>query len=315
MVVLVTGGAGYVGSALVRQLLRDSIETGVTIRALDNMFRETYVSLTELARDPRFEFMEGDVRKMEDVKRAFKDVDAVFHLAAITNAPLSFERRELTRQVNQMGTRNVVSQAMNSSAEKLVYSSTASVYGPTKGIVTEESKCRPESPYGKYKLMGEKECLGAFRKHGLKSVVLRLATVFGFSPGWRVQGIVVNRLAYLGCTGNPLTVYGSGEQKRPFIDLRDAVRALMFAPARPETPGQVYNVVGQNASVNEVVDAIRRLLPEAETVRQRGSKHLEELSYMLDDSKFRRLGFRTEHILEDGVRQIIDEFLGVRSSQ
>jgi len=312
MVVLVTGGAGYVGSALVRQLLRDSVESGETIRVLDNMFRETYVSLSELARDSRFEFMEGDVRKVEDVERAFKDVETVFHLAAITNAPLSFERRELTRQVNQIGTRNVVSQALRSSAKRFVYSSTASVYGPTKGIVTEESECRPESPYGRYKLRGEKECLRAFEKQGLKSVVLRLATVYGFSLGWRVQGIVVNRLAYLGCTGNPLTVYGTGEQKRPFIDLRDAVRALVFAATRPETVGRVFNVVGQNASVNDVVGAIRRILPRLQIVKLRGSKHLEELSYMLDDSKFRRLGFRTEHSLEDGVRQIVEEFLGAQ---
>ncbi len=313
MVVLVTGGAGYVGSALVRQLLRDSIETGARVRVLDNMFRETYVALSELVRDSRVEFMEGDVRNADDLRRASKDVETVFHLAAITNAPLSFEKKELTRQVNHVGTRNVVAQALKSSIRKVVYVSTASVYGPTEGVVTEESKCRPESPYGKYKLMGEKECLSAFRRYGLNTVVLRLATVYGFSRGWRAQGIVVNRLTYLACTRNPVTVYGTGDQKRPFIDLRDAVRALTFASEHPETAERIYNVVGQNASVNDVVDTIRRILPETEVVKVKGSKHLEELSYMLDDSKIRRIGFQTSYTLEDGVKQIIEEFLGSKT--
>jgi nucleoside-diphosphate-sugar epimerase len=231
-------------------------------------------------------------------------------LAAITNAPLSFERKELTRQVNQVGTRNVVAQALKSSVKRVIYASTASVYGPTRGVVTEKSKCKPESPYGKYKLMGEKQCLDAHERHGLDTVVLRFATVYGYSPGWRVQGIVVNRLTYLACTGNPITVYGTGNQKRPFIDLRDVVKALVFAFDRPGVEGEVYNVVGQNASVNEVVDTILRFLPDSKVVKLRGSKHLEELSYMLDDSKIRGIGFLTSHTIEDGVRQIIEMFLG-----
>src|ERR1700751_4426659 len=189
MVVLVTGGAGYIGSKLIRDLSVNPGLEGRTIRVLDSMLRERYVSIMDLPREGHFEFLEGDIRNDADLKKAFVDVDMVVDLAGITNAPLSFERKELTFDVNVNGGRKVVEYAVNAGVEKYFYSSTASVYGPTKGVVDEEYSCKPISPYGESKLQGEKACLDASKLHGLDAMVLRLGTVFGYSIGMRFETV------------------------------------------------------------------------------------------------------------------------------
>ncbi|MFX1487290.1 MAG: NAD-dependent epimerase/dehydratase family protein [Promethearchaeota archaeon] len=305
--ILVTGGAGYIGSQLVQEIPKHESFQGETIRILDNMFRERYVTLWSLPKEVKFEFIEGDITKEEDVKRAMKDVHLVFHLAAITNAPLSFERKELTKQVNLIGTKNVLKHALKNNVERLVYSSTASVYGPVEGIVREDHECKPESPYGLYKLLGEKECIRAYQENGLKTLAPRLSTVYGYSIGMRVD-TVVNRFSYLAATGNPLTLFGTGEQRRPFLHLRDAVNMFLFLITHTDAIGEIYNVVGQNASINEIITIIRKFIPDAKIKRLTGTKHLEELSYMLDDSRIRRLGYKTRYNLEEGTMELLDKF-------
>lgn len=307
MVILVTGGAGYIGSLLVQEISKHEAFQGETIRILDNMFRERYVTLWSLPSDMKFEFLEGDIVKDEDVKRAMKDVHLVFHLAAITNAPLSFEREELTEQVNLIGTKNVLKYALKNNVERIVYSSTASVYGPVEGIVKEDHECKPESPYGLYKLLGERECIKAYQENGLKTLASRFGTIYGYSIGMRVD-TVVNRFSYLAATGNPLTLFGTGNQRRPFLHLRDAVNAFLFLVTHTDTIGEIYNVVGQNASIIEIIGVIKKFLPDTKVKRLTGTKHLEELSYMLDDSKIRKLGFKTRYTLEEGTKEILDKF-------
>src|SRR5437660_9434953 len=147
MVILVTGGAGYIGSKLIRELASNPKLKGATVRVLDNMLRERYVTLMDLPVKGHFEFMEGDIRKEDDLKAAFRDVDMVVDLAGITNAPLSFERKELTFEVNVNGGRKVVECAVRFGVEKFVYSATTSVYAATKGVVDETYNSKPISPY------------------------------------------------------------------------------------------------------------------------------------------------------------------------
>lgn len=307
MVILVTGGAGYLGSQLVQEIAKHKSFQGETIRILDNMFRERYVTLWSLPKDIKLEFVEGDITKEEDVKHAMKDVNLAFHLAAITNAPLSFERKELTKQVNLIGTKNILKHALKNDVERLLYSSTASVYGPVEGTVAEDHECKPESPYGLYKLFGEKECIKAYQENGLKTLVPRLATVYGYSIGMRVD-TVVNRFSYLAATGNHLTLFGTGNQRRPFLHIKDVMNLFLLLVTRPDTIGEIYNVVGQNASINEIITIIRKFLPNTKLKRLTGTKHLEELSYMLDDSRIRKLGYETRYTLEEGITELLDKF-------
>ena len=311
MVILITGGCGYIGSKLIRDLASDRKFAGSTIRVIDNMMRERYVAIMDLPPDGRFEFIEGDIRKDEDLKRAFQDVDMVVDLAGITNAPLSFERKDLTFDVNVNGGKKVVEHAVKSGVEKLVYSSTASVYGPTKGIVDERYACKPISPYGESKLQAEKACLDASKQNGLDATVLRLGTVFGYSKGMRFD-TVVDRFTYLACIGMPLTVWESAQsEKRPYLHIQDAVDGLIFALSNNGMKGETYNVIGENASMNRITSVIAREVPEAHVVIS-ATPNLNQVSYELDGSKFERQGFKPYHTLEEGVREIVDRFRTLR---
>jgi UDP-glucose 4-epimerase len=307
MVILVTGGCGYIGSKLIRALASNEKFAGQTIRVIDNMMRERYVAIMDLPSHSHFEFLEGDIRKDDDLKRAFKDVEMVVDLAGITNAPLSFERKELTFEVNVGGGRKVVEQAVKSGVGKFVYSSTASVYGPTKGMVDEKYPCKPISPYGESKLQGEKACLEASRQNGLDATVFRLGTVFGYSIGMRFD-TVVDRFTYLACVGMPLTVWQSAQnEKRPYLSISDTVDAVTFALTRSGMKGEIYNVVGENASMNRITSAIAKEVPDTRVVIT-PTPNLNQVSYELDGSKVERIGFKPRHTLEEGVREIVDRF-------
>ncbi|MEM7815221.1 MAG: NAD-dependent epimerase/dehydratase family protein [Candidatus Aenigmatarchaeota archaeon] len=310
MVLLVTGGAGYIGSLLIRELPLQKEFAGQTIRIFDNMSRETYSTLMNLPKTARYEFVAGDIRNASDIARAMKDVDTVFHLAAITNAPISFEREKSTMDINFSGTKNLAAESVKQNVERFIFTSTASVFGPTEGLVNEDSPCNPESPYGMSKLMAEKALLDAHKEGGLEPIILRLATNFGYAPGFRMDGIVINRLVWLACTRNPITVYGTGQQKRPFLHIKDTVRVLCFAAAHPGMVGQIFNVVGQNASVNEIVNIIREFLPQSDVVNITGTRHLESLSYEMDGSKLARFGFTPKHTVRDGVKELVEFFRG-----
>src|SRR5437016_7591547 len=307
MVILVTGGCGYIGSKLIRDLASNRKFSGSTIRVLDNMSKERYVSLMDLPSSRNFEFIEGDIRKDEDLMKAFRDVEMVVDLAGITNAPLSFERKDLTFDVNVNGGRKVVDYALKASVKKLVYSSTASVYGPTTGVVNEKYPCKPISPYGESKLQGEKACLDASELNGLDATVLRLGTVFGYSIGMRFD-TVVDRFTYLACIGMPLTIWESAQnEKRPYLHISDAADALTFALTQPGMKGEIYNVIGENASLNRITTAIGKEVHDVRIVIT-PTPNLNQVSYELDGSKIESIGFRPPHTLEEGVREIVERF-------
>lgn len=307
MVVLVTGGCGYIGSRLIRDLASAPGFEGETVRVLDNMMRERYVSLMDLPSQGRYEFIEGDIRKDEDLKRAFHDVDVVIDLAGVTNAPISFERKELTFDVNVTGGKKVVEHAVRSDVDRFVYSSTASVYGPTKGVVDENYPCKPISPYGETKLQAEKFSLDASRENGLNATVLRLGTVFGYSIGMRFD-TVVDRFVYLACTEAPLTVWESArKERRPYLHISDSIGAILFALSRHDMNGEIYNVVGENASIDRITEAIKKEV-RAVQVLITPSPNLNQVSYELASSKVERLGFHARHSLEEGVKEIVNRF-------
>ena len=281
MVILVTGGCGYIGSQLIRDLAVEPRFQGITIRILDSMMRERYVSLMDLPSEGSYEFHEGDIRKDEDLKKAFQDVEQVIDLAGITNAPVSFERKDLTVDVNVTGGRKVLSHAVKSEVDRFIYSSTASVYGPTIGLVDETSPCKPISPYGETKLQAEKQCIEASKTSGLYVTSLRLGTVFGWSIGMRFD-TVVDRFAYLACAGMPLSVWESAQrEKRPYLHIRDSTMALIFALERNDMKGEVYNVVGENASIDRITSVIAKEVFDLKIVVT-PSPNLNQVSYELD---------------------------------
>lgn len=300
MVILVTGGAGYIGSQLIRDLRNEFPDE--TVRIIDSMMREKYVSLWNL--DGKFEFIEGDVRNKEILQKAFADVDTVFDLVGITNAPISFERRDLTMDVNVNGLKNILELALKNNVN-YVYSSTASVYGNTDGkVVNEDVECHPQSPYGESKLLAEKEIQKVEEESGLKAKIVRLSTVHGWSNGIRFD-IAANRFAYYACTGMPLTVWSSAvKELRPYVHVRDASKALMHA-LKKNLKG-IHNVVCENIEMNYLIELIKKHVPNAKITITPASK--SQSSYALNGEKIEKTGFKPSITLDTGIGELCEKF-------
>jgi UDP-glucose 4-epimerase len=318
-VLLITGGAGYIGSRLIQDLALDPLFDDCLIRIYDNLQRETYRSLLDLPAQGRYQFVEGDILDGAGLSLAMRDVWAVVHLAAIVRTPLAFGPPGWVEQVNHWGTAAVGRTAAEAGVAHLIYTSSAAVYGPVEAVggspvaatrpLTEEALCRPLGPYAESKLRGERE-LGALQQAGsLKVIILRLGSVFGWAPAVRFDA-VANRLAFLAGVRRPLTVYGSGEQRRPLLHVADASQAIRFALTHSDQmAGGVYNVVSENARVLDVVAALQSLQPAAQ-VRFTEQDVLTHLSFAVDGSRLNALGWYPQVSLEAGLAELLDHLRG-----
>jgi len=305
MTVLVTGGLGYLGSRLIRELPDHPTFSQEEIRILDNFRQPRYHSLWDLPVYADYDFVEADIRDEAALEAAMAGVDTVFHLAAVTNAPETFDIPEKTREVNYTAALDVYETAREAGVNQFVNVSTCSVYGTTESEIDESFECDPESPYGEAKLAAEQEMLDRYDgEMGLTA--LRLGTVYGWTTGMRFD-TVVDKFALLAATGQPLTVYeGAEDQKRPYLHVQDSVRSMLFA-ASELGDGEAYNVVGQNGRLQDVVDAIVKNFPDVE-IGYTEAENLNQLSYIVSDEKIRAEGFETAYTLDDGVAELADKF-------
>ena len=307
---LITGGLGHIGSKLIRELAVYPHTQHICV--LDNFSSQRYNSLFHLPKG-NYEFIEGDVLDENILIKAMENVDVVIHLAAITDAPSTFANPALVKQVNEFGTQKVVDMAIQKGVKRFIYPSTTSVYGPTEGIAREdcsEEDLKPQSPYAETKLAGEKITLNAYQNYGLPSTVFRLGTIFGPSPGMRFH-TAINKFIFLACTNKPLTVWDSAVHlKRPYLDLRDAVKSFLFALEHRETIGETFNVVTLNAGIGEITDAIKRYVPNLQIAYTKNPL-LNQMSYFTDDTKIKNLGFTYLGNLDEGVKETIHYLRGL----
>jgi UDP-glucose 4-epimerase len=301
-VILVTGGAGYIGSQFIRDLAIDDRFRGHTIRIYDNLQRNNYPVLMDLPANVHYQFVEGDILDRATLSDALKDVWAVIHLAAVVSTPISFEHPIWTYQINHWGTSMVVDEAIKAGVERFVYACSASVYGPG-GMFHEADACMPVGPYSVSKLQGEQVVMEAGLHRNLCVTSLRLGNVFGDAPGIRFEA-VGNRFAYLAGTGKSLVIHGDGEQKRPMIHVRDASDAIRFSLMNSATERKILNATSQNVSVNELVDAVKQTLPEA-TVRYTGQDALTALSFEVDNAELTKMGWIPGVSLKDGLAELV----------
>jgi UDP-glucose 4-epimerase len=260
----------------------------------------------DLPTEGAYEFVEGDILDRLNLARAMQGVDVVVHLAALVRTPLSFDHPEWTNQINHWGTASVVDCALSEGVSRFIYLSSASVYGPG-GPFQETDPPRPIGPYAISKLKGEREVLRGGER-GLRVTVVRLATVYGNAPAMRFDA-TANRLAYLVGVGRPMVVYGSGEQVRPLIHIRDASSVLRFCLAEPATEGEVINAVTMNPSVNEIAHTLQGLAPQA-PIHYTDQDMLTEVSYAVDATKLQALGFRPRFDLAHGLREMLARWQG-----
>jgi len=311
--ILVTGGAGYIGSRLIRDLAADPALAGCTIRVYDNLQRETYATLLDLPRCGCFQFIEGDILDNAGVRRALDGIWAVIHMAAIVRTPLSFGPPGWVEQVNHWGTANLIDAAAAAGVQVFIHTSSAAVYGPMDTIggqpFREGDYCRPVGLYAESKLRAERHVRAAAEQGRLQTAILRLGTVFGHAPAVRFDA-VANRFAYLAGVHRALTVYGAGDQVRPQLHVSDASSAIRFALAHPDQlAGETVNVVGENVTILGLVEAIRALRPSID-VRYTEQDVLTHLSFAIDGSQLNALGWYPQVSLEAGLAELLDHMHG-----
>jgi nucleoside-diphosphate-sugar epimerase len=303
MKLLITGALGHIGSRLIRSLEGLPL-TEVVL--LDDLSTQRYCSLFDLPANVPFRFVEGDVLS-DSVAALFDGADVVIHLAAITNAAGSFDRQQEVEQVNLVGTERVARHCIRTGA-KLLFLSTTSVYGTQESLVAEDCRAdelRPQSPYADSKLRAEQLLQRLATDEGLRYVTLRFGTIFGASPGMRFH-TAINKFVWQACMGMPITVWRTAlDQKRPYLDLEDAIRALRFVIDADRFDNEIYNVLTLNATVREIVDAIERELGRGVEIDFVDSAIMNQLSYEVAREKFERLGFAFQGDLTRSLAETI----------
>ena len=252
--VLVTGGAGFIGSHIVDRL----ISSGYSVRVLDDLSTGKLSNISVHVKSGKVDFVKGNVRDASTVKTVVKDVDASIHLVAITSVPFSVENPNETFETNVAGTLNLLSSCAEEGVCKLILVSSCAVYGDPESLpVDEQHPANPISPYAESKLAAEKFCLGFHEKSLIKSVVLRLFNVYGPRQTVNDYSGVITRFLERCKQRLPLIIYGDGTQTRDFINVQDVVEAVLKSLENKDAEGEVFNVgSGKPTSINELARII-----------------------------------------------------------
>lgn len=303
MKIVVTGALGHIGSHLIRRLADFFPDCEVVM--IDNLSTQRFPSLFNLPANARYRFIEGDVTTME-LEAWFMGANAVVHLAAITDATSSFDRAEEVARVNLMATKRVAD-ACTATGAPMIMASSTSVYGTQETHIDEDcspEELRPQSPYAETKLK-EEALMRTKYDEGLRVVIFRYGTIFGVSPGMRFH-TAVNKFCWQAVMGNALTVWKTAyDQKRPYLDLDDCVRAIAFIIEKNLFDGRVYNVVTKNLTVKDVIDEIRKHIPNL-SVNFVEHKIMNQLSYEVLNTRITDLGFEVKRDFGQGIADTLN---------
>ena len=298
---LVTGGAGFIGSNLVKRLLGLKYEVTV-LDDLSSGFRKN------LRADPRLTLVEGDVRDGKAVRRAIEGAASVFHLAASVGNKRSIDDPFHDAEVNVLGTLNVLEEVRRAGAGRLVVSSSAGIFGELKTLpIREDHPVEPDTPYGSTKLCAEKLSLAFAKLYGFGVVCLRYFNVYGPNQRFDAYGNVIPIFVFKLLRGEPLTIFGDGEQTRDFINVRDVVQANLKGAAADGVTGAFNIGSGTRISIN---DLVRRIVAasgrRAATVGHGPPRAGDVRDSLADIGTARsRLGFEPAVGLDEGLPEYV----------
>jgi UDP-glucose 4-epimerase len=308
--VLVTVGAGFIGSNIVRALLA----RGDDVRVLDNFSTGNRDNLAGLDRD--VELVEGDLRSYERVHAAVRGTEVVFHEGALPSVPRSVQDPLTTTAVNVEGTLNVLLAARDEGVRRIVNASSSSVYGDGGDLPRTESQAPdPISPYAVAKLAAERFCTSICRVYGMEIVTLRYFNVFGPRQDPASQyAAVIPRFIRAIAAGDAVTVYGDGEQSRDFTYVDNVVAANLLAAAATGVSGEIVNVAtGGSTTVNELADSIGLLLGRSVEKAFEPAREADVLASWADLGEARRLlGYEPQVAFDEGLRRTAEHLLDGR---
>ena len=299
--VLVIGGAGYIGSALLPKLL----DKGYRVRVLDLLLYGTE-PIEKWLEHSHLEVMQADFRQIDKVVEAMRDIDAVIHLGGIVGDPACALDEALTVDINLMATRMIAEVAKGSGVGHFIFASTCSVYGASDHMLDERSVLNPVSLYARSKIASEKVLL-KMADERFSPVILRFGTIYGLSGRTRFD-LVINLLTAKAFVDEEITIFG-GEQWRPFLHVDDAARAVMQVLGAPlgTVRNQVYNVGSneQNYTIHQIGEMIQQHVPGAALVSH--GEDIDPRNYWVNFNKIgRSLGFSPKWTVDEGIDQVIE---------
>ena len=303
--ILVTGGAGFIGSHIVDQLL----DEGFKVRVLDNLSTGEKKNLAQHQNNKSFQFIEGDIRNLDLVKNTVKGVDAVFHEAALVSVTRSVEDPILSNEVNITGTVNLLKACVDAHVKRFVYASSCAVYGDTETLPNHENLApKPLSPYAVDKLAAEKYAKVFHNVYGLETVSLRYFNVYGprqkYGPYSGVISIFINRLL----ENKPPIICGDGKQTRDFINVKDVVEANMLALSKRKAVGEVFNIsTGEATTINKLTETIQKIMGKTSLKPVHAEPRPGDIKHSYGDiTKARRnLEYEPKVQLEKGLSKLV----------
>ncbi|MDP2729875.1 MAG: SDR family oxidoreductase [Dehalococcoidales bacterium] len=300
--VVVTGGAGFIGSHLAEELAGK----GYQVVILDDLSTGKMKNIESLLKKGNVDFVKGSITGPSLLNKLFKNVYYVFHLAAIPSVPRSVEDPQASHEVNVNGTLNVLLAARENNVKKVIYASSSSVYGDTPTLPkSEDMMPRPQSPYAVTKLTGEYYCQVFSNVYGLPAVCLRYFNVYGArqDPNSRYASVIPTFIKKVS-EGKPPVIFGDGEQTRDFTFVKDAVQATVLA-AEDDAQG-VFNIArGESITINQLARLVIGLIgkngnPVYEAPRPGDIRHS-----LADISKARAFRYQPKYTLKDGLSETI----------
>jgi len=299
--ILVTGGAGFIGSNLVRQLVLD----GNSIIVLDNFISGYKTNLSPYS---EVQIIEGDVRDPGAVEKAMKGVDVVFHLAASVGNKRSIDNPLADASVNVLGTIQVLETACKFGVQKIVASSSAGIFGELKTIpIKEDHPVEPDSPYGCTKLCEEKLCLSYAKLYDLEAICLRYFNVYGPNQRFDAYGNVIPIFVFHSLQMEPLIIYGDGEQTRDFVHVSDVVQANIKAADTVGLSGAFNIASGKSITINQLVAIISKANKGKTKVEHRPERKGDVRHSLANISlAHQKIGYAPSVDLESGIHDYIE---------
>jgi UDP-glucose 4-epimerase len=302
---LITGGAGFIGSNMVRFLL----DKGQKVRVLDNFETGKRENLAEVA--AHIELIEGDIRNMDTVRRAVAGADIVYHLAALGSVPRSVKNPATSHDVNVNGIVNMLLAASDAKVKRFIFSSSSSVYGQSKVLPQYEGlPLAPISPYGATKAAGEIYCKAFYETYGLQTISLRYYNVFGprQDPTSQYAAAIPLFVSALLRDKSP-TIFDDGQQSRGFTYIDNVMQANWLAANAKETHGEAVNISTKNAvTVNTVVNVIRKLMGKENIKPVYAPPRPGDIKHSLADVTLAKkvIGYEPFINFEEGITKAID---------
>ena len=305
MKVLVTGGAGYMGTELINLLVsNEAVEKVIVYDNLSRLNYNLFLGL-KLQRYPKLVFVKGELLDSRSLKKALKDVDVVFHMAAKVTTPFAVSDSHAYEQVNHWGTAELVyAVEESSSVKKFIYTSSTGVYGSSDKPADENVEPNPRTFYAISKFRGEEHVRRLMNK--METYILRCGNVYGYSKSMRFDS-VINKFVFEANFNKIVTVQGDGKQSRSFIHVDLTAKALNNLLSS-KLPSGTYNLVERSIKVFDIVDDLKQLIPELEFIFINQHLTLHELNVLPNTLVNKSLGISNPNSLKEELREFLSRF-------